>query len=47
MKYYVSLVIARSCANFSVQYVVDKVLQTAYKVGKDGIEAGTSLVPVS
>lgn len=24
-----------------------RVLQTAYKVGKDGIEAGTSLVPVS
>ncbi|XP_076934931.1 uncharacterized protein LOC143601392 [Bidens hawaiensis] len=28
-------------------YCVVKVLQTAYKVGKEGIEAGTSLVPES
>ncbi|GJW23482.1 hypothetical protein Tco_0034104 [Tanacetum coccineum] len=33
--------------NFLVNVAVNKALQTAYKVGKDGIEAGTSLVPES
>ncbi|XP_024981108.1 uncharacterized protein LOC112517919 [Cynara cardunculus var. scolymus] len=32
---------------YAAQSSFFRVLQTAYKVGKDGIEAGTSLVPVS
>ncbi|KAK1437362.1 hypothetical protein QVD17_03153 [Tagetes erecta] len=45
----ISIVQTRKCRSriYAAQSNFFRVLQTAYKVGKDGIEAGTSLVPES
>ncbi|GJS91900.1 hypothetical protein Tco_0774536, partial [Tanacetum coccineum] len=41
------LIAGKARVNFLVNIVVNKVLQTAFKVRKDGIEALTTLVPVA